>query len=537
MRFCIFNSLPQHHEMFAHVLDYFKEMRLPIDVYTNKTNIYGWLDFYEKNFSIISWFPISFFNPDAYDYVFLLTDDDGGYAPFWNDKTRVIVIEHNSKRQLNLISYFTIQTRQFKLRNPPSDPNTWILPLWNNPIYEKYERLTVLSIGNAANGINLESLFTNFSDIDFILVDRHMDTRATGGNITRYNSLDTTRLVEFAAKAHYIIFWPTTAFSMEHKYNSMSGSFPLAFSVGTPLILPESFMEPLALEGLDIPDSPLKAICLEKPSEALVSAVLKQREELLKRRNRIFDSLFRGSRLRGSGSLAIEPSRGMYTAVMVEPRKHGAMEFVLKNFLENLDARWGFMIFHGTTNKEWLEVIVSKFPDHTKRIQLVNLGIASMDIHGYNKLIATAKFIEQIPTETFLIFQTDTMISPAGKDLVYDFIHYDYVGAPWPRSILRESCNVGNGGFSLRKKSKMLEIIKSRTYPFQYPEDLFYCINHTVPMYKPSWEKAKLFSIESIYSPRTFGLHKAWKHIPIEDLKEQFPGIDQLKIFDEGKYN
>jgi len=534
MRFCIFNSLPQHHEMFAHVLDYFKERNLQLDVYTNKMNQYGWLDFYEKRFGVTAWFPISFFNPDAYDYVFLLTDDDKGYTPFWNDKTRVIVIEHDGKRKLDLRSYFTIQTRQFKLRNPPSDPNTWMLPVWNNIMHEKYEKLTVLSIGNASNRINLESLFTNFSDIDFILVDRHMDTRKTGGNITRYNSLDATRLIEFATKAHYIIFWPTTAFSQEHMNNSMSGSFPLAFSVGTPLILPESFIEPLSLECIGISDSPLKAICLEKPSEDLVASVLKQRCAFLGRRDQIYDSLFRGS---SEKVLSLQPSRGMYTAVMVEPRKHGAMEFVLKNFLENLDARWGFMIFHGTTNKEWLEAIISKFPGDTQRIKLVSLGIPSMDIHGYSKLITTADFIEQIPTETFLIFQTDTMISPAGKDLIYEFIDYDYVGAPWPRSILRESCNVGNGGLSLRKKSKMLEIIKSRTYPFQCHEDLFYCINHTVPMYKPTWEKAKLFSIESIYSPRTFGLHKAWKHIPVEQLEEQFPGIGQLKIFDQGKYN
>jgi hypothetical protein len=524
-----------HYEMFAYVLDFFNERRIQLDVYTNKTNHYGWLDFYEKNFSIISWFPISFFNPDAYDYVFLLTDNDDGYAPFWNDKTRVIVIEHSSKRELKLRSYFTIQTRQFKLRNPQSDPNTWILPVWNNNLHEKYEKLTVLSIGSITNRINLPSLFTNFSDIQFILVDRHIDTRKTGENIRRYKCLDATTLIEFAAKSHYIIFWPTNTFSMEHKHNSMSGSFPLACSVGTPLILPESFIEPVGLNGLGIPDSPLKPIRLEKPSDALVTAVLKQRDDLLKRRDRIFDSLFGSSTT--SVHLAIQPTCGMYTAVMVEPRKHAAMEFVLKNFLENLDTRWNFMLFHGTTNKEWLDAIISKFPGDTQRIKLVSLGIPSMDIHGYNKLIATTDFIEQIPTETFLIFQTDTMISPAGKDLVYDFINYDYVGAPWPRSVLRESCNVGNGGFSLRKKSKMLEIIKSRTYPFQCPEDLFYCINHTVPLYKPTWEQAKLFSIESIYSPRTFGLHKAWKYIPIEDLEGQFPGIGQLKIFDEGKYN
>ena len=525
MKFCIFNSLPQHHEMFAYVLDYFKSSKKQIDVYTNKTNDYGWLKFYERTF-----FPISFFNPDAYDYVFLLTDDDHGYKPFWNDKTRVIVVEHDGKRKLDHRSYFTIQTRQFKMRNPPSDPNTWILPVWNNKFYEKFDKLTVLSIGNASNQINLPTLFKNFNDIQFILVDRHMDTGAldTQPNVTRYNSLEASRLVEFAGRAHYIVFWPTTAFSQEHKHNSMSGSFPLAYSVGTPLLIPESFIEPLGLDGIvGIGDS----IHLEKPDKVLYSRFLVQRDALLKRRDSLFDSLFGFGRAVSLKSEGMYTAPGMYTAVMVEPRKHAAMEFVLRNFLENLDARWNFMLFHGTENKEWLEDILAKFPTERQRITLVNLGVANIDIDGYSKLFTSEIFIQQIPTETFLIFQTDTMISPAGKDLIYDFMEYDYVGAPWPKSPLRESCNVGNGGLSLRKKSKMLEIIRSSSSSY-HPEDLFYCINHTVPMYKPTWEKAKLFSIESIYSPRTFGLHKAWKHIPVEDLEEQFPGVSDLKKFD-----
>jgi hypothetical protein len=161
---------------------------------------------------------------------------------------------------------------------------------------------------------------------------------------------------------------------------------------------------------------------------------------------------------------------------------------------------------------------------------LINLNVENIDWHGYNKLISTRSFIEQIPTETFLIFQTDTMISVPGKDLIYDFIHYDYVGAPWPESILKESCYVGNGGLSLRKKSKMLEIIDNVPYPFQCPEDLYYCgINHNIPMYKPSWKESRLFSIESIHSERSFGIHKAWARLDIEPLEKQFPGIGILK--------
>lgn len=292
MNICIFNSLPQHHEMFAHVLDYFKSKNKKIDVYTNTTNNYGWLSFYERQYGIYKCYPISFFNPDAYDYVFLLTDDDHGYDPFWkNKKAGVIIFEHFGPRQLNLPGFFTCQTRRFMKRDPPSDPNTWILPVWNNHFYEKYERLTVLSIGNATNHLNLQSIFSNYQDIQFILCDRDLDTSSDSPNISKYNKPDTSKLIEFAGKSHYILFWPTTDYAKNHMWDSISGCFPLAYSVGTPILLPESLVEPLGLNGLvDIPDR--GNIFLQNPNGAQQDAFILQRNELLKRRNNIYDSIF-----------------------------------------------------------------------------------------------------------------------------------------------------------------------------------------------------------------------------------------------------
>jgi len=510
--------------MFAHVLDYCLQKSLKIDIYTNKEKHYGWLDFYEKEYRIFTWYPISFFNPGAYDYVFLLTDDDHGYDKFWNNTTRVIVTEHDSKRQLNLKAYRKHQTRHFKLRDPSSDPNTWIVPVWNNTLYNKYETLTVLSIGNATNNLNLQNIFSNFSEINFILVDRDMNYSNSISNIKKYNKLHTSELIEYAGRSHYILFWPTTSYSFQHKDYSMSGCFPLAYSVGTPLLVPESFIEPLGLNGM-IGISDHGSVKLNYPKETIYKEFMEQREHLLKRRNNIFNSFL-------FGTLDMTPpGPGMYTAIIVEPRKYKSMEFVLRNFLENLDERWSFMIFHGIDNKIWLENIIdTHFIKDKYRIKCVNMNVSNITWDQYNSLIATASFIEQIPTETFLIFQTDTMICPKEKNLIYEFINYDYVGAPWPESYLKESCNVGNGGLSLRKKSKMLEIIRNVHYPDKMAEDLYFCgVNHNIPLYKPTWEKSKMFSIESIYSSRSFGLHKAWIHIPVEHLESEFPGINILK--------
>lgn len=289
MKLCIFNSLPLHYEMFAHVLDYCKTKNLDIDVYTIKTNNHGWLDYYEKNYNIVSWYPISFFNPDAYDYTFLLTDDDSGFNPYWNTSSKIIITEHDGKRQLEVNAYRRHQTRKFNSRIPPSDPDTWIMPVWNNRLFEKYDRLTVLSIGNASNGINLNTLFTNVAEIEFILVDRNMDCSNSSDKVKKYNQLDTTLLIEYASKAHYILFWPTTQFSMNHMEHSMSGSLPLGYSVGTKILVPETFLKPLALKGLvGIPEN--RPILLEKPIDML--DFMNERDALIERRNRIFDITF-----------------------------------------------------------------------------------------------------------------------------------------------------------------------------------------------------------------------------------------------------
>lgn len=221
---------------------------------------------------------------------------------------------------------------------------------------------------------------------------------------------------------------------------------------------------------------------------------------------------------------------GIYTAVMIEPRKHPAMCFVLNNFLENLDLRWNFIIYHGTENEYWLkDLINSEFPSSINRIKLGKINTDNINLHQYSSIMVNSQFIQQIPTEMFLIFQTDSMICKPYKDLIYQYMDYDYVGAPWfeiPRDPLK--CQVGNGGLSLRRRSKMLEIAITQPYIYGYPEDMYFSeAAEKMRMNIPSWTKAKEFSIETQYSPKSFGIHKAWifmKYI----TEEQCPGYTKL---------
>jgi hypothetical protein len=228
----------------------------------------------------------------------------------------------------------------------------------------------------------------------------------------------------------------------------------------------------------------------------------------------------------------------MYTAVIIEPRNHKALNLVLSNFNENLNNDWKFLIYHGNSNKEFIEEI-TKNNNMDHRCKMISLNINNLSIDHYNKLLYNEYFYTNIDTDYFLIFQTDTLISNKYKDNIYKFLHYDYVGAPW--KIINK---VGNGGLSLRKKSKMLEMLKKGGYIKDngevHYEDRFFtntCGNDIgIGLNIPTIEEAKFFSVETIFSNNSFGLHKPWNYLTSEELnllKNNFPELEELILLNK----
>jgi hypothetical protein len=215
-----------------------------------------------------------------------------------------------------------------------------------------------------------------------------------------------------------------------------------------------------------------------------------------------------------------------YTAIIIEPREHRALEFVLNNFLENLSEQWNFIIFHGNKNINFINNLFNTtLVDYKNKVKLINLKVDNLTITDYNNLLVSKDFYNYIPTEVFLIFQTDTLICNDYKDLINDFTNYDYSGAPWKENI------VGNGGLSLRRKSKMLKIIENCQYKNE-PEDVYFskgCDN--IIINKPGVKDAEKFSVEAIYSDVSFGVHKPWLFMSKKKLenKNKFcNGLDKL---------
>ena len=212
----------------------------------------------------------------------------------------------------------------------------------------------------------------------------------------------------------------------------------------------------------------------------------------------------------------------MYTAVIVEPRKHPALSFVLQNFATNLSSDWKILVFHGKENKEYVGDIIGKMEDSSRFLTPIQLDVTNLSFEQYNAVLMSQAFYRCIPTETLLIFQTDTMILEPAQ--LQEFLSYDYVGAPW------KSGHVGNGGLSLRKKTKMITVITT-VNQFNSNEDVYFSTQRIVPLKKPAFEEAQRFSVETVFYPSPFGIHAPWKNLSFEEMEKltmKYPAIHEL---------
>lgn len=202
-----------------------------------------------------------------------------------------------------------------------------------------------------------------------------------------------------------------------------------------------------------------------------------------------------------------------YFMVIVEPRKHPNFEFVCKTMLRFTSDEWGLHVFHGTENEEFVKDALN----NVTNVKYTSLNVHNLSIPDYNDLLTSVWFYEQISSERFLIFQTDSCLLQKGVD---EFLKYDYIGAPWPHLGNR----VGNGGFSLRSKDFCLKICKSSKRPKYMNEDVFfstYGALHNANI--ADYATACRFSCECVRTDTLpLGVHQFIDNINIPNLDEIF---------------
>jgi hypothetical protein len=187
-------------------------------------------------------------------------------------------------------------------------------------------------------------------------------------------------------------------------------------------------------------------------------------------------------------------------AVIVELRRHPHLSYVIRNIAYFLDDSWGLHIFHGTENERFVKGIVHGWGD----VLFTNLGKKNLTKEEYSLLLTSREFWLGLVSEHILIFQTDAILRRRG---IEQFLGYDYIGAPWKSE---DTPGIGgNGGFSLRRRSVMLEILdKDRPDIPRVPEDIYFCTRLKEGRYNVApKEVAMAFSVEELFHPDPLGTH------------------------------
>ena len=217
------------------------------------------------------------------------------------------------------------------------------------------------------------------------------------------------------------------------------------------------------------------------------------------------------------------PKRTNYEAVLIEFRCFLHLEFVLRNTINKLGNKWCHTIVCGNINYEFVKEMAQKISEN---INVINSGYDNMDQNDYSIYLTTKDFWNLLSGEKVLIYQEDTCVFKKNID---EFINFDYIGAPWRKNQDDTPNRVGNGGFSLRTRQCMLDVINKvslkhsdanestleymRNFGLEYlPEDVYFSLNmqkYNIGVVS-DWETARRFSIETVYYDDSFAGHNFW---------------------------
>jgi hypothetical protein len=197
----------------------------------------------------------------------------------------------------------------------------------------------------------------------------------------------------------------------------------------------------------------------------------------------------------------------IYEAVLIEFRIFPHLEFIIRNNISKLGKEWSYTIVCGNLNFDFMTTMCSSISEN---IKIIKLDYGNIDVIKYSEILTSVDFWNLFKGEKILIHQEDSLIF---RDNIKEFIQWDYIGAPWPKYDKVNLKHVGNGGFSLRSKQCMIDVIlkDNKTLSF-HPEDIYF----TRKMIElnigniADYDTASLFSLEGIANENSCGGHCFW---------------------------
>ena len=200
-----------------------------------------------------------------------------------------------------------------------------------------------------------------------------------------------------------------------------------------------------------------------------------------------------------------------YIAVIVDDRATPLLVNAVLNVLQNIPIDWKVQIF--TDPKIWPYYQTSSLASfiNQNRVFLTPLPFLRNNRPGddfINLLLTSVALWRLIQGEKVLYFQIDSVICSNSLYNLSEFLQYDFIGAPW------KAGGCCNGGFSIRSRTKTLQLLEHGGYRFslhEINEDGWFTDNlrrfnaKIAPI-----DVARKFSVETIYHSRPFAVHKPY---------------------------
>lgn len=197
-------------------------------------------------------------------------------------------------------------------------------------------------------------------------------------------------------------------------------------------------------------------------------------------------------------------------AVIVEFRVLEQLIVIVHNVNHHIPPMWPIQMFHGIENEQLIRNSTLAPLIESGKVFLTLMN-ETYDKNRTNELLTNTSFWQRVRGEKILFFQIDSIMCSNSPHKITDYLQYDYVGAPWDKDwfSFNKRYRVGNGGFSLRTRSKVLALLESVPYDSRLPEDVWMAQNmHRVKGWIPPVSVAKTFAVESILYERPLAVHR-----------------------------
>ena len=150
--------------------------------------------------------------------------------------------------------------------------------------------------------------------------------------------------------------------------------------------------------------------------------------------------------------------------VFIDFRYLENMEFVIRNALLRLEGKFMVTFVCGLANYDEIKILCSEISS--------NIRVLKLDKHinsqsDYNDLLLDVDFWKKLEGSNILLHQFDAFIFKSWND---EFLDNNYLGAP---CYFAGQELIINGGFSFRKKEKMISLLETHR-PSKIFEDMFF---------------------------------------------------------------